>query len=239
MKLLIIDYLKLFYRTIVLILRCLQRLVSPNSACFLQNIFLFLLGSQLRFKFDSHNNLFIAKEKHLIKYFGDMGRGFDLYGRSLFTRGNQLANQYCINKIMFDEDDVVVDCGANYADLYLFLDGKIKQENYIAFEPGPIEYKCISKSLPSAQAHNLGLSNEEGELDFLPKNVINEFLKNRFNMSLRSIGVEEVFDIDETLVRETEWFDDEIIGTKHGDFFVKRSVNYSKRTQSITSDDLF
>ena len=80
---------------------------------------------------------------------------------------------------------------------------------------------------------------EEGELDFLPKNVINEFLKNRFNMSLRSIGVEEVFDIDETLVRETEWFDDEIIGTKHGDFFVKRSVNYSKRTQSITSDDLF
>ncbi|MGJ8665059.1 MAG: ribonucleotide-diphosphate reductase subunit beta [Patiriisocius sp.] len=80
---------------------------------------------------------------------------------------------------------------------------------------------------------------EDGELDFLPKNVINEFLKNRFNKSLVSIGVEEVFDVDETLVRETEWFDDEIIGTKHGDFFVKRSVNYSKRTQSITSDDLF
>jgi ribonucleoside-diphosphate reductase beta chain len=80
---------------------------------------------------------------------------------------------------------------------------------------------------------------EEGELDFLPKNVINEFLKNRFNKSLESIGVEKVFEVDEKLVRETEWFDDEIIGTKHGDFFVKRSVNYSKRTQSITSDDLF
>ena len=36
-----------------------------------------------------------------------------------------------------------------------------------------------------------------------------------------------------------EWFDDEIIGTKHGDFFVKRSINYSKRSQSITNDDLF
>ena len=80
---------------------------------------------------------------------------------------------------------------------------------------------------------------EEGELDFLPKNVINEFLKDRFNESLESIGVEKVFEVNETLVRETEWFDDEIIGTKHGDFFVKRSVNYSKRTQSITSDDLF
>jgi ribonucleoside-diphosphate reductase beta chain len=80
---------------------------------------------------------------------------------------------------------------------------------------------------------------ENGELDFLPKAVVNEFLKNRFNNSLESIGIEKVFDIDEELVAQTEWFDDEIIGTKHGDFFVKRSINYSKRSQSITSDDLF
>ena len=52
-------------------------------------------------------------------------------------------------------------------------------------------------------------------------------------------GIEKVFDVDQGLVSETEWFDDEIIGTKHGDFFVKRSINYSKKTQSITSDDLF
>ena len=80
---------------------------------------------------------------------------------------------------------------------------------------------------------------EKGELDFLPKAVVNEFLKNRFNNSLESIGIEKVFDVDQDLVSQTEWFDDEIIGTKHGDFFVKRSINYSKKTQSITSDDLF
>ena len=80
---------------------------------------------------------------------------------------------------------------------------------------------------------------EEGEVDFLPKSVIYEFIKNRFNNSLESIGIEKVFDVNKELVSETEWFDDEIIGTKHGDFFVKRSINYSKRTQSITSDDLF
>ena len=80
---------------------------------------------------------------------------------------------------------------------------------------------------------------ENGELDFLPKAVINEFIKNRFNNSLESIGIEKVFEVDQKLVSQTEWFDDEIIGTKHGDFFVKRSINYSKRTQSITSDDLF
>jgi ribonucleoside-diphosphate reductase beta chain len=80
---------------------------------------------------------------------------------------------------------------------------------------------------------------EKGELDFLPKNVIKEFIKNRFNKSLGSIGIAKIFEIDETLLSQTDWFDDEIIGTKHGDFFVKRSINYSKRTKSITSDDLF
>lgn len=80
---------------------------------------------------------------------------------------------------------------------------------------------------------------ENGELDFLPKAVVNEFIKNRFNRSLESIGIEKIFDINEDLIQQTEWFDDEIIGTKHGDFFVKRSINYSKRIRSITSDDLF
>ena len=80
---------------------------------------------------------------------------------------------------------------------------------------------------------------EEGELDFLPKKQIKEFIKDRFNRSLESIGIDRVFETNDDLVHATEWFNDEIIGTKHGDFFVKRSINYSKRTQSITGDDLF
>jgi ribonucleoside-diphosphate reductase beta chain len=80
---------------------------------------------------------------------------------------------------------------------------------------------------------------EKGELEFLPKIQVVEFIKDRFNKSLESIGVKKIFDIDKSIVNETEWFNDEIIGTKHGDFFVKRSINYSKRTQSITGDDIF
>jgi len=45
--------------------------------------------------------------------------------------------------------------------------------------------------------------------------------------------------VNEEMQDETEWFNDEIIGTKHVDFFVKRSINYSKKTQSVTADDLF
>ena len=105
------------------------------------------------------------------------------------------------------------------------------------------EYKTyiqnICKEAFEAEQHVVDWIFENGELDFLPKAVVNEFLKNRFNKSLESIGIDKVFEVDEKLVSETEWFDDEIIGTKHGDFFVKRSINYSKRAQSITSDDLF
>ena len=49
----------------------------------------------------------------------------------------------------------------------------------------------------------------------------------------------KIFETNQAVLNETEWFNDEIIGTKHVDFFVKRSINYSKKTQSITAHDLF
>lgn len=80
---------------------------------------------------------------------------------------------------------------------------------------------------------------EAGELDFLPKKTVCEFVKNRLNKSLASIGMQPIFAVDEKLVEETDWFDDEVIATKHVDFFYKRSINYSKKAQSIQSSDLF
>lgn len=116
----------------------------------------------------------------------------------------------------------------------------IKEENPDWFSGNyHTKIQQVCKQAYEAESELVDWIFEAGELDFLPKNVINEFIKDRFNKSLESIGIEKVFEIDAKLVKETEWFDDEIIGTKHGDFFVKRSINYSKRTQSITSDDLF
>jgi ribonucleoside-diphosphate reductase beta chain len=80
---------------------------------------------------------------------------------------------------------------------------------------------------------------EEGNLDFLTKEQTLEFIKDRFNKSLNSIGIDSVFDVDKKLLEKTEWFDDEILTTKHTDFFYKRSINYSKKSKSITEDDLF
>ncbi|TMM30525.1 ribonucleotide reductase [Polaribacter aestuariivivens] len=116
----------------------------------------------------------------------------------------------------------------------------IKEENPDWFDESHsllVQETC--KEAYSSESKIIDWIFEKGELDFLPKAVIKEFIKNRFNKSLESIGIEKVFDTDEALLEQTDWFDDEIIGTKHGDFFVKRSINYSKRTKSITSDDLF
>ncbi len=80
---------------------------------------------------------------------------------------------------------------------------------------------------------------EKGELEFMSKTVVLEFIKQRFNNSLESIGIKKIFDVDQTFLKESDWFYDEVIATKHGDFFNKRSINYDKRSKSITSEDLF
>ena len=80
---------------------------------------------------------------------------------------------------------------------------------------------------------------EKGELDFLPKDVIKEFIKDRFNNSLHKIGMPPAFLIDVTLLEPTLWFEVEIKSTKEGDFFYKKSIDYNKKSKSITEDDLF
>lgn len=80
---------------------------------------------------------------------------------------------------------------------------------------------------------------EAGDLEFLPKETVKEFVKHRLNNSLKNIGYEAVFEVDEKAVENTDWFEDELNATKHVDFFVKRSVNYTKRSRAITGSDLF
>jgi len=80
---------------------------------------------------------------------------------------------------------------------------------------------------------------EAGELDFLPAANVKEFIKHRFNNSLAAIKLPRHFKVSDALLEETDWFDNEIVATKHVDFFDKRSINYNKRSASVTADDLF
>lgn len=80
---------------------------------------------------------------------------------------------------------------------------------------------------------------EKGELDFLSKETIQEFIKKRFNDSLARIGMDSYFDINIEKLEPTLWFDVEIKSTKEGDFFYKKQIDYNKKSKSITNNDLF
>ena len=116
----------------------------------------------------------------------------------------------------------------------------IKKENPEWFD---VEFEdLIDSACKKAYIAECGILDwifEKGELNFLPKNTIQHFIKNRFNNSLEKIGMKPIFEVDENLLRSVEWFDIEITGTKEGDFFYKKSVDYNKKSKSITEDDLF
>ena len=116
----------------------------------------------------------------------------------------------------------------------------IKKENPSWWTP-QLEEDIIDATLDAydAESEIIEWIFEKGDLDFLSKEETLEFIIHRFNQSLNEIGLKNLFEVDEDLLLKTEWFDDEILTTKHTDFFHKRSINYSKKSKSITSDDLF
>lgn len=80
---------------------------------------------------------------------------------------------------------------------------------------------------------------EKGELDFLTKGVVIEFLKDRFNKSLNMLNIDSIFDINKDVLKHSEWFNIEVLSENHTDFFAKTPTNYTKKAQSITANDIF
>lgn len=81
---------------------------------------------------------------------------------------------------------------------------------------------------------------EEGELEFLSKPLILEFIKSRFNSGMNGIGLKPPFEeVDQELLKEVDWFEDKILGVTRQDFFETRPTTYTRAQQSFTSKDLF
>jgi len=101
------------------------------------------------------------------------------------------------------------------------------------------ELKILSKKALKAEIKILNWIYENGDLDFIPKKIVKNYITNRFNKSLNILGIETIANVDNKLLNQTEWFDVEILSTKENDFFYKRSIDYSKKCKKITEDDLF
>jgi ribonucleoside-diphosphate reductase beta chain len=69
--------------------------------------------------------------------------------------------------------------------------------------------------------------------------TLKEFIKNRINESLVQIKFPKVFKVDKEIIATTMWFEEELLGNNMTDFFHSRPVEYSKKSQSFSEDDLF
>jgi ribonucleoside-diphosphate reductase beta chain len=73
----------------------------------------------------------------------------------------------------------------------------------------------------------------------LNADILKEFIKSRINDSMNQIGFSKPFELDDSLLLETLWFDEQLHGNNMTDFFSSRPVEYSKKNQSFGEDDLF
>ena len=194
--------------------------------------------------------------KYLKKYLdGTRSRDDKMYTKSvllfsLFIEHVSLFSQFLIMMSFNKEKNVfkgisnVVEATSKEEDIHgnfgAELINIIKKENpeWFDAEFEELIYSACRKAY-RAECGILDWIFEKGELSFLPQNTIQHFIKNRFNNSLEKIGMKPIFEVDSELLSSTEWFDIEILGTKEGDFFYKKSVDYNKKSKSITEDDLF
>ena len=194
--------------------------------------------------------------KYLTKYLdGTRSRDDKMYTKSvllfsLFIEHVSLFSQFLIMMSFNKESNVlkgisnVVEATSKEEDIHGNFGAEIiniiRKENPEWFDEDfkNLVYSACKKAY-KAECEVLDWIFESGELSFLPKNVIKEFIKNRFNNSLKKIGYESLFDVDKEAIAKTKWFDVEITATKEGDFFYKKQIDYNKKSKSITEDDLF
>jgi ribonucleoside-diphosphate reductase beta chain len=69
--------------------------------------------------------------------------------------------------------------------------------------------------------------------------LLKGFIKNRIINSLEQIGFKAPFEMDNSALEDTMWFEEELMGNNMADFFHTRPTEYSKKNQSFDEDDLF
>lgn len=77
------------------------------------------------------------------------------------------------------------------------------------------------------------------ESEKLNSEVLKEFVKNRMNESLKQIGFSKIFEVDDSLIAKTAWFDEQVLGNNQSDFFHSRPVEYTRAGKCFAAEDIF
>jgi ribonucleoside-diphosphate reductase beta chain len=104
------------------------------------------------------------------------------------------------------------------------LTQKIKEEVQVAIKH---ESNLIDWIIGDYQAENISAD------------ILKNYIKIRLNDSLKAIGYDAEFEIDQALAEKAYWMDEDLLGEVKVDFFHKRPVAYQKHNRQYDVEDLF
>lgn len=139
---------------------------SRNVFCFLFNTSALIRGKKVRFSYNADLKSYQVTDSPYQLRFYHVKQANMAYVNGVESRGQTLGDAYFLNLIKFRPDDVVIDCGANVGDLYLYFRVNGLNVKYTGFEPSPLEYKSLSSNVEPQKSYNLGLWHENGNLKF-------------------------------------------------------------------------
>lgn len=144
--------------------------ITPSKlSCFINNIRQIVMGRDSFFFYDSKIKLFKVKETNKEVYFPDKLRGILTYSYGIKSRATQLADTYSLELVNFCDNDIFIDCGANFGDMYNWIIFNKFKLKYISFEPSPREFKCLKLNCSGQINNQIALSDKEGFLKFYVK----------------------------------------------------------------------
>tara|TARA_B100000925_G_C21994752_1_gene468407 strand:- start:125 stop:994 length:870 start_codon:yes stop_codon:yes gene_type:complete len=163
----------------------MTKFVNVDDMSFLSKLKLILKGKLTALIFKKASNNFICKYLNLFFKFN----GKLVYEENKFIKINQnsklyypnlritrvlldekyflehLYDSYLLNNIDFNDQDLVIDCGANVGELFLSIKSDNPNIQYIGFEPDDQVFECLQLNTNS-KSSNICLSNESGEKNF-------------------------------------------------------------------------
>ena len=148
------------------IFQILLKIFPSKISCELNNLRQKLMGRDITFSYERKLNLYKVKSDMMAMYFNEKMRGFNTYAYGIKKRATSLAETYSLDKLKISNDEVVIDCGANFGDLYAWTLVQNLNINYIAFEPSPREFECIKLNCLGKKNNNIALSDKTGQIDF-------------------------------------------------------------------------
>lgn len=214
------------------------------------------LGFNSEFDLLLQNPVIGDRVEYLTKYLRNSGENakqvytLNLALFSMFIENVSLFSQFAIvksfteKKNLLKEIDTVIEATMKeeiiHAQLGMYIINIIKKEYPEWFDEDFYAkiYRASAKAF-DAESKILDWIFENGEIDSISLDSLKEFIKTRFNDSIKSIGGEAMFTIDESKLTSLYWMIEAIYGYVRNDFFNTQGTNYTKFQKPVTKNDLF